>query len=68
MTNIKILKFIILMFILFVLSFIYAVINKYPHLGPSYELGKLTAVRFKYLFKILGFVAMLILIYRFFKK
>ena len=68
MTNNKIWNLVIVIIAVFLLSFIYALIDHYPIYSSSYDIGKSTGLVFKQMIKILGMLGLIILVIRFYKK
>lgn len=64
----KVTKAIILLIALFILSFIFAIVDSYPNYSSAYDLGYITGAMIKQLVKILGIFGLVVLAFRFFKK
>lgn len=68
MESSKITKMIIVLITVFILSFIYAVIDSFPTFSSAYDLGKTTGQTFKNMIKILGMLGLVVFVFRYFKK
>jgi hypothetical protein len=68
MTNNKTKKFIIVIITVFILSFIYTIIDIYPTYNSAFDLGYSTGLIFGHMIKILGMLGLIILACKYFKK
>ncbi|RZT95737.1 hypothetical protein EV201_0362 [Ancylomarina subtilis] len=60
-TNSKISRLVSVVFALFILSFIYSLVDNYPNYNSAFDFGRSTGAMFGHLLKILGTIVLLAL-------
>ena len=63
-TNSKISRLVSVVFALFILSFIYSLVDNYPNYNSAFDFGRSTGEMFGHLLKILGTIVLLALTVR----